>query len=105
MFLCKNCLSNKDGFSPQQIVRGYAPRLPSTLDQDLPALENVTTSDVIRSHIIALHKTREAYIQSENADRVRRALRANICCNEKSFDTGDSVFYKRENANEWKGPG
>ena len=103
--IAKNCLSNKDGFSPQQIVRGYAPRLPSTLDQDLPALENVTTSDVIRSHLITLHKTREAYIQSENADRIRRALRANIRCNEENFDSGDSVFYKRENANEWKGPG
>ena len=101
----KNCLSYKDGFSPQQIVRGYAPRLPSTLDQNQPALENVTTSDVIGSHLITLHKIREAYIQSENADRIRRALRANIRCNEENFDTGDSVFYKRENDNEWKGPG
>ena len=101
----KNCLSNKDGFSPQQIVSGYAPRLPSTLDQDLPALENVTTSDVIRIYLFTLHKTREAYIQSKNADRIRRALRANIRCKEENFDTGDSVFYKRENANERKGPG
>ena len=41
-------------------------------------------------------------MQSENADR---ALRANIRCNEERFGTGDSVFNKRENANEWKGPG
>ena len=100
-----NSLSNVHGYSPYQLVLGRNPTIP-TLQNDLPpALCSENTSDMLRKNLQALHNAREAFIQSENSERIRRALRHNIrTSGEVKYITGDVVYYKRLDSKKWKGP-
>lgn len=99
----KNSLSMVYGYSPYQLVFGRNPNLPSVLSSDLPALENVTSSKTFANHLEALHNSREAFIKAEASDRIRRALRSKTRNYERSYQTGDKVYYQRDG--KWKGPG
>ena len=72
----KNSLQNVHGFSPYQLVFGQNPNLPSVFEAKLPALEGVTSSKLIASHLNALLKAREEFIKLEASEKIRRALRA-----------------------------
>ena len=49
---------------------------------------------------------RQAFIKSESAEKLRRALRHQTrTYSDVKYFTGDIVYYKRNNSNEWKGPG
>ena len=56
-------------------------------------------------HINALHSARKAYIQSESSNRIRRALRHQVRATNDHFETGNKVYYKRDDSPKWKGPG
>ena len=101
----KNSLSNVHGFSPYQLAIGTNPRLPSTLTDNLPALTTDSTSKSLSENLQALHKAREAFIQCENSERIRRALSHNIrTSGDIKYVSGDSVFFKRDSSTEWHGP-
>ena len=53
-----------------------------------------------------MHAARQPFLKSESAEKLRRALshKTRTYSNVKFF-TGDIVYYKRNNSNEWKGPG
>ena len=101
----KNTLQMIEGFSPYQLVFGRNPKLPSVLSDELPALEGTTTCEVFAKHLNTLVAGRKAFLQAESSNRIRKALRHNIRQVENIFENGDDVYYKRENCNEWKGPG
>ena len=101
----KNALLNHDGYSPHQLVFGKGVNIPSVMSNDPPALEAQTTSEFPAEHIAALSQARKAFIEAECSNRVRRALRANIRGDKGPFLFGDWVYYKRQNENEWRGPG
>ena len=98
----KNALSNKDGFSPHQVVFGSNPKLPCVLEAELLALECVTSSESVKIHLIMLMQTREASIRSENSAKIRRAHRAKARSTEQFFTIGDvflvGAFSFREKA-------
>merc|ERR1739842_252155 len=71
----KNCLHMVGGFSPHQLVYGRNPRLPGVMNDDLPALEGTSTSDVIARHLNAFHAARKAFIAAEASEKIRRALK------------------------------
>ena len=48
--LAKNFLSNVFGYSPNQLVFGKNPNLPSVLTDEPLALENITSSQVVALH-------------------------------------------------------
>ncbi|PIK59085.1 hypothetical protein BSL78_03967 [Apostichopus japonicus] len=100
----KNSLANIHGFSPYQLVYGTTPCLPTTLTDDLPALEGTTISECVARHLNALHRARREFIAVESSERIRRALRKQVRTL-SNFVTGDKVYYKRQDSNEWKGPG
>ena len=101
----KNSLQNVAGFSPYQLAIGYNPRLPSTLHDELPALSNKPSSKIIEENLKALHAARCAFIESENCEKIRRALVHNVrSSGDVKYITGDSVFYKRNDSSEWHGP-
>ena len=53
----------------------------------------------------ALHASRQAFIESESSERIRKALRKKICTNNRIFKHGEKVWYKRERGNgRWRGP-
>ena len=101
----KNSLSNVHGFSPYQLAIGYTPKMPGTLSDKLPALEQCE-SRTVAEHLSGLAAARKAFIESESSERLKRALRHNVRrSSQNKFFMGDSVFYKRNDSKKWKGPG
>ena len=70
-----------------------------------PAFTPSNTNKILTDNLIALHKAREAFISSENSEKIRRALSNNIrTSGDAKYITGDIVYYKRANDRRWKGP-
>ena len=102
----KNCLHNCGGFSPNQLVFGNNPSLPSVLRNKLPALENISCSQMIADNLNALHSARKAFIQAESSEKIQRALRHNVRgFSGLEYSNGDLVYYKRPSSDIWMGPG
>ena len=102
----KNALLNAYGYSPNQLVFGYNPNFPSVIENKLPALEGVTSSKMIASHLNALHSARKRFIETEADEKLRRALRHKTRTSTSiTFQTGDQVYYKKKDSSYWKGPG
>ena len=102
----KNSLANVHGFSSYQLAISTNPRLPSVTTDKPPALSGEPATTLIKTNLNALHKAREAFIQSEHSERIRRALSHNIrTSGDVKYVTGDQVYYKRNDSNEWHGPG
>ena len=101
----KNALQNKNGFSPNQLVFGQNVNLPNVLVDDLPALSTTTASELIRKNLQALHDARKNYLQAENSDRIRKALRQKTRTHtEEKYESGDKVYFKRNKYKGWLGP-
>ena len=102
----KNFLQNFHVFSHNQLVFGQNPNYPSVLHDTLPPLEGKSNSEIIAEHLNAMHSARKSFIAVEASEKIQRALQCNICTlGEIKYFTGDSVFYKRNNTDKWKGPG
>ena len=102
----KNSLYNFHGFSPFVLVFGANPKIPSNIDCELPALENVTTSEILAKNLNAMHAARQAFIKSESAEKVKRALRHNVSgAVDTKYFSGDRVYIKRRKNDRWSGPG
>ena len=93
------------GFTPAQLAIGQNPRLPSALHDDLPALEGVTTSPTIATHLNAIASARKAFIHAETSSKLRKALQHPIreYC-DRVYQYGDHVFYKLPDDRRWQGP-
>ena len=104
----KNSLSNVHGFSPYQLAIGYTPKLPSVMENKPPAMEpcDSSVSSTIREHLTAMGAARRAFVECENSEKIKRALRHNMTSSSQTkYFTGDSVYYKRADSRKWKGPG
>ncbi|XP_066921692.1 uncharacterized protein [Clytia hemisphaerica] len=93
------------GFTPAQLAIGQNPRLPSALHDDLPALEGVTTSPTIATHLNAIASARKAFIHAQTSSKLRKALQHPIreYC-DRVYQYGDHVFYKLPDDRRWQGP-
>ena len=102
----KNSLMNVYGFSPNELVFGQNVKIPSNHTNKLPALsQSNSTITYIRDNLRALHAAREAFIQQEACERLRRALcRKTRSYSNTVYNNGDSVYYHRNNAIQWHGP-
>ena len=101
----RNSLHNNHGFSPNQLVFSFNPGLPNIADDRPPALENVTSSQIVANNLNALRKSREEFIKSDANERIRRALSRNITKTEDDkVELGNFVYYKRDGEDSWRGP-
>ena len=100
----KNTLQMKAGFSPFQLVFGQNPKLPGIADDQLPALHRETQSQILADHINAMKKARKLFLEADSSTRVRQALNSRIR-EGKTVETGEKVYYKRDDSKKWKGPG
>ena len=76
------------------------------LNNKLPALEEIPSTEIIAANLKAIQEARKAFIHSESSEKLKRALRHNTrSCNDLKVYSGDSVYYKRNNSKRWKGPG
>ncbi|CAL4061416.1 unnamed protein product [Meganyctiphanes norvegica] len=102
----RNAYDNNSGFSPNQLVFGFNPAIPDIFHNKLPGFEEVTSSEIVRRNLNALHVARHEFVKVESDERIRRALRHNVRNTEvKDLHNGDAVFYKRNNEQRWRGPG
>ncbi|CAL4059344.1 unnamed protein product [Meganyctiphanes norvegica] len=102
----RNAYDNNSGFSPNQLVFGFNPAIPDIFHNKLPGFEEVTSSEIVRRNLNALHVARHEFVKVESNERIRRALRHNVRNTEvKDLHNGDAVFYKRNNEQRWRGPG
>ena len=81
-----NSLQMWNGFSSHQLAFGKNPKLPGI----------ITSSEIFAKHLIALHDSRQACIQTESNERIRRAWRGKVRATEEIYERGDMVYYKRE---------
>ena len=68
----ENALINHNGFSPAQLAFGKASYLPSTINDDLPALESTIWSV---DHISVIQAATKAFITSEALEKIKLALK------------------------------
>ena len=87
------------------IVFGRNPNYPNVLTNNLPALEDEPSSLTVSENMKAMFAAREAFIESECSEKIKRALRHKVrTCNEAFFENGDKVFYKRNDNQRWRRP-
>ena len=97
----RNALSNFSGFSPNQLVFGFNPALPNVFHDQPPALEEVSSSNMVRENLNALHIARKGFIEQESSEKIRRALRSNVRnTSVDELNSGDEVYYKRNDSKE-----
>ena len=102
----RNSLYNYAGFSPYQLVFGFNISFPNNLQNKPPALEQISNSEIVRKNLNALHAARKHFLTVESSEKLQRALRHNVRESEiQDVQQGDIVYYKRNDGNEWKGPG
>ena len=85
----KNALHNNLGYSPNQLVFGKNPNLPSVLTAKPPALCSCTHSQLLAEHSNALYAARTAFIASEASRRIKLALQ------KQTRDTSSKSFHLR----------
>ena len=102
----RNAFDNKSGVSPNQIVFGFNPSVPTIYDSNLPASSfEEPSTDIIRKNCDARNKAREIFIKYEANERIRKALRHNVRHTDiEVLQQGDEVLYKRKDNNKWQGP-
>ena len=71
----------------------------------MPALTHQPISKIVSNNLDAILKAREAFISSENSERIRQTLSHIIrSSGDVKYITGDSVYYKPIDSKEWHGP-
>ena len=82
------------------------PILPCAATSKPPALTDTPTIKILEENLHFLHKARQAFIESENSEWIKRALNQNIWrYSNTCFLRGNSVYFKRAHKNWWQGPG
>jgi len=101
----KNTLSNNDGYSANILVFGRNPSFPSVLSDKLPALTAENLACTVEENLCAMRSARKAFVEAESSEKLKRALSHNVRGNtEVKYDTGDKVFFKRNEQKRWLGP-
>ena len=101
----KNALQNHSGHSPNELVFEFKINTPTVLTDWLSALEAITTSDMVRLNLNALHAARKNFMKAESRKKIQRALRSNVRTDAyEGFVTSRSVYYRRLNCKGWCGP-
>ena len=99
MFSQTNSFQLVHRFSPFQLVFRRNLRLPDVLTDKLPALQNVSGSELVSTNLKTMQEARKAYIASKSSERIRRVLRHNVRSSSGAkFFSGDSVYYKRNDS-------
>ena len=103
--VAKTSLQMWNGFSSYQLVLGKNPNLPNIMTEKLPALQGVTSTEILKTNLDALFSARRAFMKCEADEKIQRALRHQIRTSEEVFGPSNNVFYKRDGSNKWLGPG
>ena len=76
------------------------------MESEPPALEDTTNSKIVADNYNAGHAARREFLKNESDEKIRRALSHQVREDDVAdLQNGDSVYYKRQNDNKWRGPG
>ena len=95
-------LTDNFGFSSYQLVFRQNARVPSIINNELPAFEPVTSRQFVAKHLETIDAARKTYNQADVCSKIKRALSKNMRRDEGPFFNGE-VFYNR-GENKWRGP-
>ena len=102
--MARNSLQMYNGFSSHQIVFGVNPNLPNVMYDELPSLEDQTSSEIFAKHLNILNAARKEFISSDANLKIKRALSRKLVRFKKNYETGNLVYYKRQASDRWLGP-
>ena len=90
----RNALTTYSGYSPNQLVFGFNPALPSTDNNRLSSMGRDYGSEMVRKNLNAMHSARSEFIRIESDKKLQRAMVANVR-ESKDSDTplGCEVYY------------
>lgn len=71
----KNYLQNVLGFSPFQLDIGQNTSLLNAATDKLSARSSTQTNEIIRQHLKNIHKATEAFIMTQNSEKIKKQLR------------------------------
>ena len=100
----KNSLENCYGFSPYQLVFASNPQLPSVTRCGPPGYEVATRSEVFAKNFNALHRAREAFIEAESSEVLKKALKSRVHARGENIVVGDYIYYHKGYDKSWQGP-
>ena len=101
----KNSLSNVYGFSPNIIVFGRNPNYPSVMSNKPPGNNPTCISEYIAQNLNAMYIARQALVEQESSEKLRRALcRKSRSYSDSVYCQGDLVYYWRDNSQSCHGP-
>ena len=102
----RNALDNNGGYSPNTLVFSFNPAVPNVFNSGPSWQGELTSLDIVRYNLQALHKARQEYTIASNNEKIRRALKYKT--RETTADEvseGDLVYYKRQKDDLLRGPG
>ena len=98
----KNALKNVHGLSPNQLVFGRNPNIPTVLNNKPPALEGTTSSELISKHLNAIHAARKSYNKQSRQKSSEGPYKRK---QEQQLYTRIRLGKKRKTCKKWHGPG
>ena len=64
------------------------------------------SSELVASHLNALHSSRGRFIETEADEKLHRPLKHKTrTATSLKYQAGDQAYYKKNNSSYWKGPG
>ena len=95
--VAKNSLQMWNSFSSYmyQLVLGKNPNLPNIMTRKLSALQGVTTSEILKHHLDAMHSTRKAFVKCEADEKICRVLHHPVRATEEIFNK-ETVYSTRK---------
>ena len=80
------------------------PKISISGTDELPALEENTSSPIIAQHLNAISAARKAYIEADLSSKLPKALRHPVRpYSDIIYRQNDTVYYKLPHENRWQG--
>ena len=93
-----------NGFSSHQLVLWKNPNLPNIITETLPALQGVTTSEILKHHLDAMHSARKAFIKCEQVKKFAEHCVIQLEQQKKHLTQETVYSIRKKGKNRWLGP-
>ena len=100
----KNALHNVNGYSPNQLVLGRNPNIPTLLNNRVPTLEEISTNELVANNLNAMHAAR-SFVENESSEKIRARQPLIQSAFPQKYTNSDLVYFKRNESEKWMGPG
>ena len=94
----RNTYYNNSGFSPNQLVFGFNPAMPTIYNSKHLGLKKVTLSEIMAILMDAKRVAMEGFIKYDSCEKIYRELNSNVRRTiVEDLQVGEEVYYKRKN--------